>query len=1114
MSNLNPALGPDCDINNPSDPGDDCVVFTLTDPDGGVSFTSTESWDLQRRYQTSPWESIVWITPEDTTFIYAPFEHHSGAQIRAVATYTDRRGASKYVESDGTAPLAEDPSPNVPPVFRSTDYASLPEGPAGRLLPRGLVGADRDGDTLTYGIVAGELDADSFEVDPATGQVTVIEALDYESGKRQLTFKATLHDGKSVDADNNVVDDDTVDVTMLMTVSVDDVEEEGVVTLSAADPEIGTRLDATLEDGDGTLNNSESWQWARSTDGQTGWINIAGETSGSYTPGDDDGDFYLRASVTYHDRRGGGKTASAVTDSRVPSENSRPVFPSTETGRRTVPENTRASVNIGAPVAAEDPENDSLTYSLVGPDAADFTINTSTGQIRTSGDLDFETKDTYSVTVEVHDGRDDSGVTDTGIDDMRTVTIEVENVEEPGTVTLTTDTATIQARVPVTAALEDDDGPSGVTWQWSRSPNGTSGWVNIGTATSAEYEPTLVDAGNYIRATATYTDGHGPNKTAEKVSAARVGDPPPVNSPPAFPSTENGRREAAENVSALGAIGLPVAATDLNAGDPLAYSLTGTDAASFIIDGNTGQLRVAMGVELDYEGKRSYRLTVQVTDGRDRNGDDDMEAIDDTIAVTVTVTNVNEAPKVTGDTTASFEENGSNAVASYSATDPEHDTLTWSVSGVDGDDFWISDRGQLYFSKPPSFEGLTTYQVTVTATDDDETAPLAHSLSVTVAVTDAEEEGVVTITPPRGWVDVSTQFNADLADDDGGITARFWRWGAVVQRQERLGRHRERHVEQLHGHCRRRQPVLAGKRHLRGPPGQQQDGFRRADDAYRRHHPRREHRTRVHGDPSCYAQRFQGGTAAGRNVGSPVRATDADQGDVLTYSLESGGDADSFDIDPATGQIRTKDVLDSTVEDTYSVTVEVHDGFDGTYTAPSTAPDDTIAVTITVTASGGGRGGGDSGGGGGFGPALTAPSFIDGFRTSRPLAVNARPGDAVGDPVAATHPNDDTVTYSLSGANANLFTVDEETGQIRLGQAVSLELGQTYTVNLTATDSGGTGAIIIVDIAVGEAPYHRYDLNRNGSVEKDEVLAAVGDYFADVIEKPMVLEVIALYFAG
>ena len=52
-------------------------------------------------------------------------------------------------------------------------------------------------------------------------------------------------------------------------------------------------------------------------------------------------------------------------------------------------------------------------------------------------------------------------------------------MEEPGVVTLSTDTATIQARVPVTAAISDDDGPTGISWQWSRSPNGRTDWVNI-----------------------------------------------------------------------------------------------------------------------------------------------------------------------------------------------------------------------------------------------------------------------------------------------------------------------------------------------------------------------------------------------------------------------------------------------------------------------------------------------------------------------------------------------------------------------------------------------------------------------------------------------------------
>ena len=190
------------------------------------------------------------------------------------------------------------------------------------------------------------------------------------------------------------------------------------------------------------------------------------------------------------------------------------------------------------------------------------------------------------------------------------------------------------------------------------------------------------------------------------------------------------------------------------------------------------------------------------------------------------------------------------------------------------------------------------------------------------------------------------------------------------------------------------------------------------------------------------------------------------------------------------------------------------------------------SVTVTLSGSGGGYGSAiasvavtvtdndrttppiTGGGGGGFGAAFEAPQFVDGFRTSRPLEENARPGDAVGDPVAATHPQNSEITYSLSGTDAARFTVDEETGQIRLGQALPLALGQSYAVNLTATDSSGTGAIIIVDIVVAEAAFHRYDLNKNGSIEKDEVLAAVADYFAARIEKPLVLEVVSLYFAA
>ena len=81
-------------------------------------------------------------------------------------------------------------------------------------------------------------------------------------------------------------------------------------------------------------------------------------------------------------------------------------------------------------------------------------------------------------------------------------------------------------------------------------------------------------------------------------------------------------------------------------------------------------------------------------------------------------------------------------------------------------------------------------------------------------------------------------------------------------------------------------------------------------------------------------------------------------------------------------------------------------------------------------------------GGGGFGPAPVAPKFNDGFRTTRDLPQNARPGDAVGDPVSATHPDDLEITYSVTGADAASFTVDEETGQVRAKEGVEPHAGE------------------------------------------------------------------------
>ena len=80
-----------------------------------------------------------------------------------------------------------------------------------------------------------------------------------------------------------------------------------------------------------------------------------------------------------------------------------PMFASA-TAARSVAENTAAGENVGAPVTATDDDaGDVLQYSLSGTDAASFAIGSSSGQITTVAALDFETKDSYSVTVTATD---------------------------------------------------------------------------------------------------------------------------------------------------------------------------------------------------------------------------------------------------------------------------------------------------------------------------------------------------------------------------------------------------------------------------------------------------------------------------------------------------------------------------------------------------------------------------------------------------------------------------------------------------------------------------------------------------------------------------------------
>ena len=89
-----------------------------------------------------------------------------------------------------------------------------------------------------------------------------------------------------------------------MAVSVTNVEEDGVVTLSNRQPEVGVPIRAMLTDPDGG-EKDVTWQWATAAKAQGSttedWDDIAGAKSASYTPVSGDMGKELRATATYRD---------------------------------------------------------------------------------------------------------------------------------------------------------------------------------------------------------------------------------------------------------------------------------------------------------------------------------------------------------------------------------------------------------------------------------------------------------------------------------------------------------------------------------------------------------------------------------------------------------------------------------------------------------------------------------------------------------------------------------------------------------------------------------------------------------------------------------------------
>ena len=543
------------------------------------------------------------------------------------------------------------------------------------------------------------------------------------------------------------------------------------------------------------------------------------------------------------------------------------------------------------------------------------------------------------------------------------------------------------------------------------------------------------------------------------------------------------------------------AATDPD-GKNVNLTLTGDDASKFSLsaaDALSFKEKPDYETPTDRNRDNVYEVTVRATD-------DDGTTEDR--AVRVTVINVDEEPDITGKNSFTHEENSADAVATFTAADPEGATpIYWDLvagngdpdsdgdleadDNADADDFSIDRDGVLKFNiadandgdapGSPDYENPqgagtppnNTYNVVVVACDvplESEACPATGKAGyhkVTVKVTKVDEKGKITWTvgadgTAPGETDVPQRL---LQFQDGAILTATATDGDILGATKTV-------AENVTWRWYRGSTAIKGATGATYTVGGEDIGKRiKVEVGYTVSSGQEESASLISDYPVLADQtsndvpefsqtdikRSISEGDKGRNVGAQVTATD-DITNALNYTL-AGVDRERFKIDQKTGQIATK--LDLNYDET-SV------GTDGG-SENQCVERNSCVVTVTATDSAGGA----------SSPVATVtikitnvdekPTFTTGFRmrdVMEGMTQVDNDADATNDPAgeaiyAATDPDGKNVNLTLTGDDASKFSLsaadalsfkekpDYETPTDRNRDNV-------YEVTVRATDDDGT----------------------------------------------------------
>ncbi|QNP29942.1 cadherin domain-containing protein [Cylindrospermopsis curvispora] len=670
-------------------------------------------------------------------------------------------------------------------------------------------------------------------------------------------------------------------------------------------------------------------------------------------------------------------------------------------------------------VLATDPDaGTTLTYSLLGTDAARFNINSTTGAVTFKTAPNFEVpgdgggNNIYDITVSASDG---------SLSASQAVAITVTNVNEAPTITSSATASFAENGTGTAYTVLATDPDAGATLTYSLlgtdaplfNINSSTGAVTFKTAPNFEV-PGDGGGNNIYDITVSASDGSLSTSQAVAITVTNVNEAPTDLTLSATTIAEN---------QAIGTVVGNFSTTDPDAGNSFTYSLvTGagaTDNSFFTIDG--GQLKTAAA--FDFETKNSYSIRVRTAD----QGGLSFEK-----QLTINVTNVNEAPSFTN-TTATFPvaENGTTVGTIDPATDPDGgDILNYTLSGADATKFNFNTITRaLSFKTPPDFEakgsaaGTNAYSVTVTATD---VRGLNATQTVTVNVTDVVEIGnppVITSSSNFSVAENSTTVGNITATDADGDPLTYSISGGTDQSLFTIN-------------------ANTGNLSFVAAPNFEAPGDGGINNVYNLRIGVTDGKNTVNQDLiinvtnineaptdlTLSATTIAENQAIGTLVGN-LSTTDPDAGNTFTYSLVTGAgptDNSFFTIDG--GQLKTAAAFDFENKNSYSIRVRSTDQ-GGQFFEKQ--------LTINVT------------------NINEAPTDLTLSATT--IAENQAIGTVVGN-LSTTDPDaGNTFTYSLVTGTGSIdnssFTIDG--GQLKTAAAFDFETKNTYNIRVRSTDQGG-----------------------------------------------------------